>query len=80
MSATTGAVPPEFTAALDRVKGAITTVGTVVTDLRAKISTSMSAEEVAEAQAVLDSMAATLNGIAADPLAPPPVTVGFKKK
>ncbi len=79
MSNPVGVVPESFKKAQEDLKTAISGVATVVADLRGKISVSMSADEVAEAQAVMDSMTATLNALAADPNAPPPVLVGFKK-
>lgn len=64
--------PAELTAALDRVDNDTTLVAAVVRSLRDRITTSMTAEDVAAVKGKLDEIGTRLEGTAADPANPVP--------
>ncbi len=66
------AVSAEFQAALNRLDTETNEIAAEVLKLRETISTSMTPEEVASAQAFLTAVSDRLDGIAKDPNAPVP--------
>ena len=65
-------IPQALTDALNQIDADTNALATVVTDLRAKISTSMTQADVDAVQAKLADVATRLEGIAKDPAAPVP--------
>jgi hypothetical protein len=77
------AVPQEMTDALSKIDTETNELAAVVTDLRSRITTGMTQEDVAAVTGKLGEVATRLDGIAADPNAPvpgPPVVALPKKK
>lgn len=68
------AVPQALTDALDKVNTATNKLAGVVRDLRDRVKTGMTQADVDAVQGRLDQVAASLDGIAADPNNPVPPT------
>ena len=69
---TVGVVPQNLTDALNRSKAAVPAVAAKIQSLKDQISTSMTAQEVADVQSQLDQMATQLEGLIIDPQPQPP--------